>query len=92
MANTATLPAGLDLSAFIQQNRQQPNFGAQQLAPAKPIRKKAPTADQKRRKLVLDCLTNQDPFNLKFVSLQLELDKPERDLLAAHVKAESGLQ
>jgi hypothetical protein len=92
MSAPVALPAGLDLSAFVQQNRQQPNFAAQQLgATAKPARKKAPTADQKRRKLVLDCLSAQDPFGLNFFQLQLELDKPERDLLAAHVKAENGI-
>ena len=67
------------------------NIAAQAPAPPKPKKKKGPTAEEKREKMMVDVLTNKDPFLLSYCKLLTQLDQPDLEKLAAYVKLKYGI-
>lgn len=85
----------VDLSAILAKPTFAPQPGAPApqavAAPAKQ-KKKSPTADQKREKIVLDMLSGKDTFGLEYGKLLLQLSPQEVDEYVVYVRAKNGLQ
>lgn len=85
---------GIDLSAILagqpyhQQQAFQPAMAAKAAEKAK---KKAPTADQKREKAVLEVLHGRDTFGLNYASLLQQMDVPELEKFVNFVRAKNGM-
>ena len=86
---------GIDLSAILagQPQHQQQAF-QQPLAAAKPgakAKKKAPTADEKREKAVLEVSGGRDYFGLNYTSLLQQMDVPDLEKFVSYVRVKNGL-
>lgn len=86
---------GIDFSALLagQPHHQQQHF-QQPLAVTKnaeKAKKKAPTADQKREKAVLEVLNGRDTFGLNYTALLQQMDVPELEKFVAYVRAKHGM-
>lgn len=94
------LPGGFDFGALLQaasvSQAQMPQQVVAQTAVVPQVKtttkKKAPSAQEKREKNILDILDGKDKFSLKLTSLLFTMDQAELQAYIACVKAKHGRQ